>query len=164
MGGRHSGWGDLLGGVVIVLRRVEVGEYHIGEVPLTLFQGRIFKEKEYLDRTAEVVLEGIDALKIRKNEYIHVCEGYILSRAREELSKQGFKIVSTKIAGATQKLAETEFIRTLVRLGIGNEVTVAGMRSFKSFLRWVLEDLEHREHFVKTGWSSWPRLKTEGAL
>ena len=31
-----SGWGDLIGGVVIVMRRVETDESHVGEVPLEI--------------------------------------------------------------------------------------------------------------------------------
>jgi len=43
-----SGWGDLIGGVVIVMRRVETGETHVGEIPLELFREPEFKYKEYL--------------------------------------------------------------------------------------------------------------------
>ncbi len=62
----------------------------------------------------------------------------------------------------TQELAEEEYIRSLVRLGVGDKDEVADMRSFNSFLIWVHEDLEGRERFVKTGWSAWPRLRREG--
>jgi hypothetical protein len=161
-GGRQSGWGDLLGGAVIVLRRVDTGEHHVGEVPLVMFQGAMFEAKRYLKKAVEIVRDGIEALNVNVNESLHVCSGYILSEARTVLKEQGFRIIPTKITGATQELAEVEFIKSLVRLGIGGEENVAGMRRFKSFLGWVLEDLEDRERFVKTGWPSWPRIKREG--
>ncbi len=59
--------------------------------------------------------------------------------------------------------AEREFLKSLARLGIGDMTTVASMRSFNSFLAWVHEDLEERERFVKTGWTSWPRLREGSA-
>ena len=59
-----SGWGDLIGGTVIVLRRVETGENHWGEIPMELFQGDEFKYKAYLRSATQIILEGIDALEI----------------------------------------------------------------------------------------------------
>ena len=35
------------------MRRVETGESHVGEVPLSLFQGKTFKEKGYLDKAED---------------------------------------------------------------------------------------------------------------
>lgn len=142
-----------------MMRRVETGEHYSGEVPLELFQGAVFKKKQYLDKALEIALEGIESLRISKGEPIHVCSGYVLSRIRDELKEKGYKITSVKIAGTTQALAEREFKRSLVRMGVGDEETISYMRSFDAFLNWVLENLEERERFVKTGWSSWPRLK-----
>jgi len=151
-----------VGGVVIVMRRVETDETYVGEVPLPLFQGDAFERKLYLDETLELVREGVEALGVSKDEHVHVCTGYILSKARESLRESGFTVIPVRIRGETQALAEREFIRSLVRLGVGDEATVAGMRSFNSFLRWVREDLDRRERYVKTGWSAWPRLREEG--
>lgn len=151
-----------MGGAVIVMRRVETGEHHAGEVPLELFRQGAFEEKRYLEKAVEIVQRGIEALKVAREEPIRVCSGYILSKVREDLEARGFKIMQAKIIGPTQELAEREYIRSLVRLGVGGEREVAGMRSFDSFLSWVHEDLEARERFVKTGWPSWPRLRREG--
>jgi len=141
------------------MRRVETGEHHVREISLDFFQGESFKEKLYLGRALEVVREGIWRLGVEKDEPIHVCTGYVLSGVREALEREGYEILPSKIVGATQELAEAEFVRSLVRLGVGDGDVVAGMRSFNSFLDWVLEDLNSRERFVKTGWSSWPRLR-----
>jgi hypothetical protein len=145
------------------MRRVETGERHVGEVPLEMFQGTRFKEKEYLDRALEIIRNGVKALKVGKDEPLHICRGYILSRAREVLEASGYNVVHAKIVGLTQELAESEFIGSLVRLGVGDRDEVAGMRSFNAFLNWVHEDLDAREPLVKTGWRAWPRLRGERA-
>ncbi len=144
-----------------MMRRVETGEQHVGEVPLEMFQGSRFKDKDYLDRALEIVQDGIEALNVGKGEPVHICRGYILSKAREVLEASGYNIVHTKIEGRTQELAESEFISSLVRLGVGDKEEVARMRSFNAFLDWVHEDLEVRESFVKTGWKAWPRLRAD---
>ena len=145
------------------MRRVETGESHSGEISLDLFQGDVFKTKSYLVQSLRVVAEGMERLRVSKDEPIHICNGYILSKAREALIEEGYTIEGVKIVGPTQELAEREFLKSLVRLGIGDMTTVASMRSFNSFLAWVHEDLEARERFIKTGWTSWPRLRDERA-
>jgi len=150
-----------LGGAVIVMRRVETGESYVGEVPLELFREESFKGKGYLDRASDLIREGIEELKVARTEPIHICSGYILSKSRQVLDSKGYTVVNRKIAGSTQELAEAEFVRSLVRLGVGDRATVSSMRSFDSFLGWVLDDIGVRERFVKTGWSAWSRLKKE---
>jgi len=151
-----------VGGAVVVMRRVETGETYVGEIPLQLFKGEAFKRQQYLDRAAELVQEGVAALSVSMEEPIHICTGYILSRARETLKEKGFSVISATIRGETQNLTEEEFIRSLARMGVGDESAIAGMRSFNGFLRWVQEDLDGRERYVKTGWPAWPRLRREG--
>ena len=152
-----------MGGAVVVMRRVETGESYSGEISLDLFQSDVFKTKRYLVEALKVVAEGMERLRVSQDEPIHICTGYILSRAREALVEEGYTVEGVKILGPTQELAEREFLKSLVRLGIGDMTTVASMRSFNSFLAWVHEDLEGRERFVKTGWTSWPRLREGSA-
>ncbi len=148
-----------MGGAVVVMRRVETGESYSGEISLNLFQGGVFKTKGYLVQALKVVAEGMERLRVSPDEPIHICTGYIFSRAREALIEEGYTVEAVKIVGTTQELAEREFLKSLVRLDIGDMTTVASMRSFNSFLAWVHEDLDGRERFVKTGWTSWPRLR-----
>ena len=145
------------------MRRVETGESYSGEISLDLFQGDAFKAKGYLVQALKVVAEGMERLRVPQDEPIHICTGYILSKAREALIEEGYTVEGVKIVGPTQELAEREFLKSLVRLGIGDMATVASMRSFNSFLAWVHEDLDGRERLVKTGWDSWPRLRDGGA-
>ncbi|MFB0543768.1 MAG: hypothetical protein ACETVR_03205 [Candidatus Bathyarchaeia archaeon] len=135
----------------------------MGEIPVELFQGDQFKEKHYLKRAEEIALEGLDALGAGPGEPIHICRGYVLSRIRETLRGRGYRVVPSKIVGETQRMAEEAFIKSLKRMGVSGAPLEAGRRRFLTFLRWVHEDLEHRERFVKTGWPSWEkRLKRRG--
>lgn len=152
-----SGWGDLIGGVVVVMRRVETGETHVGEILLELFKEPEFKYKEYLRSATQIILEGIEELGVEQSEPLHICTGYVFSSAKETLNELGHKVKEVKITGATQELAEKTFVESLVRLGVGSYREIADMRSFDGFLEWVHEDLKHRELFVKTGWRSWSK-------
>ena len=154
-----SGWGDLVGGAVIVMRRIDTNEKFVSEIPIETFQGSAFKEKAYLPHILRVVREGTKTLDIVKNEPIHVCTGYILSDVRRILAKEGYNVVPSRIIGATQELAEMEYIKHLSRLGLGAPYQARNLRSFDSLLAWVLQDIDKRERLVKTGWKAWPRLK-----
>jgi hypothetical protein len=154
-----SGWGDLLGGVVIVMRRKETNQVYVEEIPIELFQGPEFKYKVYLRYTLEIIIKGISHLEIQKEEPIHICTGYIFTIAREGLEELGFTVVSVKIEGPTQELAENEFLKHLEKLGVGKNSEIRKIRSFTGFINWLKEDLEKREKYVKTGWNSWPRLR-----
>jgi hypothetical protein len=157
-----SGWGDLLGGVVIVLRRRETGERHIGLVPLEYFRHPNFKHQEYLGAATQAVLDGLESLKVKMDEPIHMCTGYIFTGAREMLRELGYDVRDVRITGATQELAESEYVKSLVAMGVGKQRKVASMRSFNGFLGWVMEDLAARERYVKTGWSSWNKYRGGG--
>ena len=157
-----SGWGDLIGGTVIVLRRVETGESHWGEIPLKLFQGSEFKYKAYLRSATQIILEGIDALRVSTDEAMHICTGYVFTHAKDALTELGYKVTEVKIVDETQTLAESRFIESLVRMGLGSKGELASIRSFNGFLEWVKADLDGREKYVKTGWSSWPKHRDSG--
>ena len=156
-----SGWGDLIGGAVIVLRRVETDESYTGEIPLELFKEEEFKYKTYLRNATQIILEGLDALDIQKTEPIHICTGYVFEHAKDTLRELGYKLTEVKITGKTQDLAERTFIESLVEQGIGSFSELAGRRSFNGFLEWVKEDLQNREQYVKTGWKNWAKHRDE---
>ncbi|MFP3950905.1 MAG: hypothetical protein ACLFVP_02000 [Candidatus Bathyarchaeia archaeon] len=141
------------------MRRVGTDERHVGTVPLELFQDDEFKYQTYLRVATQIILQGLDELNVTEDEEVCICSGFILSQARETLREMGYNVKPAKITGVTQDLAEREFIKHLNRLGVGSCSQIKEMRSFNRFLSWVLEDLEDRERFVKTGWKRWPELK-----
>ncbi|MBM3292049.1 hypothetical protein FJY84_05170 [Candidatus Bathyarchaeota archaeon] len=146
------------------MRRVDTDERISGVVPLDHFQGSAFKEKKYLKSVMNLVKEGFDKLKITKDEPLHICTGYILSEVRKALVNEGYVVVPSRIIGITQEYAENEFIKSLERLGVGTKSDIKKMRSFKGFLKWVHQDINSREKYVKTGWAAWPRLKRDGSI
>ncbi|MBD3207685.1 hypothetical protein GF319_15255 [Candidatus Bathyarchaeota archaeon] len=150
-----SGWGDLIGGVVIVMRRVETGEKYVDEIPLELFQGEEFKYQTYLRYTTQIILDGLDELEVPITEPIHICTGYIFKKAKETLNELGYFVKEVKIMGRTQELAEEEFLKSLEKIGVGMVENLRDIRSFNGFLNWVREDIEKRENYVKTGWKRW---------
>ena len=154
-----SGWGDLVGGAIIVMRRVGTNERYVGEVPVEMFQGTSFKTKAYLHHVLRIVREGAEVLGITKDEPVHVCTGYILSEVRKALANEGYIVVPSRITGVTQDFAEEEYAKHLSRLGVGTPDQARKLRGFDSFLAWVLRDVDKREHLVKTGWKAWPKLK-----
>lgn len=156
-----SGWGDLIGGAVVVMRRRESNEHFTGEIPPELFKSEEFKYKSYLRYATQIILDGIDALDVQKTEPIHICTGYIFEHAKDTLRELGYKLTEVKIEGKTQELAEKTFIESLVSQGIGSFSEVADMRSFNGFLDWVKSDLAGREQYVKTGWKNWAKHRDE---
>jgi hypothetical protein len=156
-----SGWGDLIGGVVIVLRRLETNEHYIGEIPPELFKSKEFKYKTYLRYATQIILNGFNELNVPTAEPIHICTGYIFEHAKDTLRELGYDILDVKIQGRTQGLAEKAFIESLIELGVGTYIEIASMRSFKGFLKWVKSDLSNRERFVKTGWKNWTKYRDE---
>jgi hypothetical protein len=154
-----SGWGDLVGGVVIVMRRIGTNERYVGEVPVEAFKGSAFKAKAYFPHVLRIVRGGVEDLGITKVESVHVCTGYILSEVRKALANEGYKVVPSRITGMTQKFAEEEYTKHLSHLGVGTPDQVKRLRGFDSLLAWVLRDVDKRERLVKTGWKAWPRLK-----
>jgi len=156
-----SGWGDLIGGVVIVLRRVETNECYKGEIPIEFFRAKEFKYKIYLRYTTQIILEGLDVLKALKTEPIHICTGYIFSHAKDTLNELGYTVKEVKITGSTQQLAEKSFIESLVKKDVGSYDEIARMRSFNGFKEWLNEDLYNREKYVKSGWKNWRKHRRD---
>jgi hypothetical protein len=154
-----SGWGDLVGGVVIVMRRLGTRDRYVGEVPVETFQGDAFKKKGYLTHVLRIVREGADALNLTKDEPVRVCTGYILSEVRKALANEGYNVVPSRIVGETQEFAEGEYLKHISRLGVGSPEEARRIRGFAASLAWVLRDVDKRERLVKTGWKAWPRLK-----
>lgn len=146
------------------MMRVGTKDKYSGEVSLEHFKNPNFSKKTYLKGVMEVVKNGLEKLKVEKDEPLHICTGYILSQIREALINEGYRVIPSRIMGKTQKFAEDEFIKSLVKLGIGNEKEIRNMRSFDGFLKWVHQGINTREIYVKSGWKSWTRLRKEGKM
>jgi hypothetical protein len=107
-------------------------------------------------------LDGLDELNVLKCEQINICTGFIFRKAKEMLRELGYNVQEVKITGKTQELAEEEFLKSLEKRGVESIEKLRNIRSFKKFLKWVHEDLENRERFVKTGWKKWEEHRENG--
>ena len=82
-----AGIGDLLFGVVIGAFRNETQEFRYEILDVKYFRTQQFRRKEYLEQASRIVSRLLDKLKIKKDEPIHICKGYIFDKAVEDLAK-----------------------------------------------------------------------------
>jgi hypothetical protein len=156
-----AGWGDLLDGVVLGFLRAEDGVFITKVIDVKFFQPPLFAKKLYLDEAAKLALEALKELGTKKGEEIRICTAPVLEKVRETMTKEGYKVVPSKIVGLLQLKVETAFIERLESLGVTiNTVPLDPCRDrFYAQLRWIHSDLVHRERYVKTAWKSWKRWR-----
>ncbi|MGQ9722252.1 MAG: hypothetical protein ACUVXA_13130 [Candidatus Jordarchaeum sp.] len=152
-----AGWGDLIGGCLLGFLRQETGEYVVKLIDVSHFQPPNFIRKTYLEEALRLAKEALKELRVTKEEEIEICTGSVLSEIRLTLMEEGYKVKPTHIEGELQDLVENSLLDYYADLGVPREnLTVeSGRDRFYVLLRWVMEDLERREKFVKTGWNSW---------
>nr|MDO8133125.1 hypothetical protein [Candidatus Njordarchaeum guaymaensis] len=156
-----AGWGDLLDGVVLGFLRVEDGVFLTKVINVKFFQPPLFAKKQYLDEAVKLAREALKELGTKKGEEIQICTAPVLEKVRETMTKDGYKVVPTKIVGELQLRVETAFIERLEELGVvKNTVPLDPCKDrFYAQLRWIHGDLAHRERYVKTAWKSWKRWR-----
>lgn len=156
-----AGWGDLLDGVVLGFLRTEDGFFLTKIIDVKFFQPPCFAKKLYLDEGAKLAQEALKELGAKKGEEIRICTAPVLEKVRETMTKEGYKVVPSKIEGLLQLRVETAFIERLEKLGVTvNTVPLDPCKDrFYAQLRWIHGDLVHRERYVKTAWKSWKRWR-----
>lgn len=150
-----SGWGDLIGGVVISCYRPEEDLFVYRVIDVKFFQDPFFSEKRYLQEASDMVQDMLFNSLVLGNEEIIVCTGYVLSKAVSDLMGK-VNVKTGKIEGKLQELGENAYLAEIKKLGYepipGREVN-RGMRarSFYHMLNWLKEKPE-RFAYAKTGW------------
>jgi len=153
-----QGWGTPVGGVGIIVVRKETFEIHYDIVPIEYFNIKMFKKKAYLEGARNIVEDGINKLKVQKDEEIEICSGCIHDKTAEWFKKEGYKFTVLKIDGIAQKKGEEMFVEYLRELGVPDpppivEETVDEYKAqFFYLMDWVREDPDGRAHLCKTGW------------
>ena len=149
-----SGWGDLILGVVIgALKRPE-HRYMERRIPISSFQPPKFQNKQYLEDSVKIVQEIIEVMQPDSETIFRVCSGYVLSRVRDFLRRQGYRVEVVEVTGELQEMVERSFVKWCKEVGVNFEL-LKEKRSFRTFIEWVAEKPRLREHLVKTGWKSW---------
>ncbi|MGW8289362.1 MAG: hypothetical protein ACWGNP_03730, partial [Candidatus Bathyarchaeia archaeon] len=87
-----SGWGDLILGVVIGALKLPEHRYMDRRIPVSSFQSPNFQNKQYLEDSVKIVQEIVEVMQPDSETVFKVCSGYVLSRVRDYLRKQGFRI------------------------------------------------------------------------
>ena len=162
-----SGWGSLVGGVIIGACRVEspMTQHAFREIPVSYFQGEAFKKKLYLGVAANLALELLDELHVDKKELVEVCTGYVLEAVRLKLMAERYRIIPAKIGEPLQTLIEQEFLDRVLAIGVNTDLKTLTTKQglyFWQCIRWLKggdldgKALPQREKHCKTGWKSYP--------
>lgn len=153
-----AGSGDLLFGVVIGAYREETGDFKYDLVDVKFYQN-LFCEKTYLSEASKIVAKLVDALKVKPDEEIHVCQGNIFDMAVANLQKAyGEERVSrVRVTGEAQRLVEIAYLDEIRNLGYEplEEREAKRAKSFFHMMRWLKAN-PAMLRYAKTGW---PRLK-----
>ncbi|MFQ6086070.1 MAG: hypothetical protein ACE5OY_07405 [Candidatus Bathyarchaeia archaeon] len=154
-----AGWGCPVLGVCIAVAREETGEHYVGRIPTELFQ-RKFADREYLERAWQIVKEGLGSIKVKEEERIIICSGYILSFAAEELAREGRSVeIRSGIDFKSHEFAEKAFLDWLREVGAPRADLDRRGASFHELTKWVFEDREREKRFGKTGWKAWRKWR-----
>jgi hypothetical protein len=150
-----SGWGSLLGGVMIGIYNEQTKELISQLIPIRYFQGELFKTGKYKEQALKIFLKSLIKLKNNPGFYV-ICRGTCLDEvynfiAREKLGR-GF--CRLEIKDPMQALLEDKYACYLESLGVPRKSKGAHCLSFDNQIKWVQEDPK-RIKFVKTGWPSW---------
>lgn len=165
-----SGWGSLLGGVMIGVYNTETGQLYARLVPVSFFQRRKFEKKDYLAKALSIAESGVQMFTNNLTDtgvHIQVCRGYFLSTIREwlEENKEKFaRIEHADIKDPLQSALEDRFSQSLGRIGVPDNGSGGAHRiSFNAMLKWIKEDPK-RIKYAKTGWKSWDQKYSKEVL
>ncbi len=153
-----AGVGDLLFGVVIGAYRRRSQEFSYDIIDVKYFRSHRFARKEYLKQASKVVFKLLSKLKLRPDEPIYICKGYIFDEAVEDLTRKygNGRIFRVKVTGEPQDLTETAYLDEIRNLGYRplKERADKRAKSFFHMMRW-LKNNPDKLKYAKTGW---PRL------
>lgn len=153
-----AGSGDLLFGVVIGAYRDDTQEFKYDLIDVKFFQPALFGKKEYLTQSSRIVSQLLQGLKVKPEEEIHLCQGYIFDEAVADLKKTygESRIHRVRVVGEPQRLTEIAYLDEIRNLGYSplDEREDKRAKSFFHMMRWLKEN-PHMLSYAKTGW---PRL------
>jgi hypothetical protein len=153
-----AGMGDLLFGVVVGAFRCETQEFRYEILDVKYFRHPRFELKEYLKQASRAVFRLLDRLKLKADEPIQICKGYIFDEAVKDLEERydADRISRIKVTGEPQRLTEIAYLDELRNLGYEpvEERDKKRAKSFFHMMNW-LEKNPDKLIYAKTGW---PRL------
>ncbi|MBA7620406.1 hypothetical protein ES703_27755 [subsurface metagenome] len=154
-----AGTGDLVGNAFIGLLRKETGKLIFRTLSLEFFKGENWKNKHYLEKTVELVKDGLRELKFQKeNELVRLCRGNIFDHVRNYFIEEGINYEDAIVEGKLQDAVEGKLIDHLrYDLGIRSKRLTkrSGAKRFFVLFNWVCYDFYKREKYVKSGFKKW---------
>jgi len=156
----YAGSGSFVGGTCIGLYRPETNEYFFDIIPVELYNKENFKKKLYLDEVVNIAERGFAQLKVRDNETIEICRGYMFEKLKLWLEDRKFFWYSTHITGRVQDIVEKNFQLYAENLGLPRQYIKYTNYPFHfhKLLRWVFADIENRLDLCKVGWKCWSKI------
>lgn len=154
-----AGMGDLLFGVVIAAYRDSTREFRYGIIDVKYFKDGYFTHKSYLTQCSKIVINLLTQMKLKQDEEIYICRGYIFDDAFGKLKRKygEDKINRIKVTGEAQDLAETAYLDELRNLGYEPLVERENKRA-KSFFH-MMNWLKKNPSMIKYAKTGWPRLQ-----
>jgi hypothetical protein len=153
-----AGVGDVLFGVVIGAFRSETQEFRYEILDVKYFRYPRFRSKDYLGQASHIVFQLLDKLKLRIDEPVQICRGYIFDEAVKDLNRKygENRVRRIKVVGEPQRLTETAYHDELRNLGYEPipERDRKRAKSFFHMMNWLKRNPE-KLIYAKTGW---PRL------
>jgi CxxC-x17-CxxC domain-containing protein len=154
-----AGSGDLLFGIVIGAYRTETTEFKYGLIDVKFFQPELYCNKGYLTEASKVTSELLASMKIKPDEEVHLCQGYIFDEAVTDLKKtRDEKLIQRiRVVGEAQRLTEIAYLDEIRNLGYEPlaEREDKRAKSFFHMMRW----LKAHPEMLKYAKTAWPRLK-----
>lgn len=154
-----AGSGSLIGGTCIGVIRVETLDYYYEIIPINLYNESNFRLKLYLDYVVEIVRRLFKELRVKKDEPIEVCRGYMFDRLRKWLKNEEYNYSNVQIQEPLQSNIERTFEQYAIDLGLPENFIryTKYPFHFHRILKWVYADIDNRKIFCKTGWKSWKK-------
>ena len=157
-----AGVGDLLFGVIIGAFREETQEFRYEVLDVKYFKSPRFHQKEYLKQASSIVFHLLDKLKIKTEESIHICKGYIFDKAVQNLKRRygDNRIRRVKVTGEPQRLTEIAYLDEIRNLGYEplRERDRNRARSFFHMMNWLKKNPDKLK-YAKTGWPRFSRYR-----
>jgi hypothetical protein len=146
-----SGWGSLLGGVMIGMYNTDGRVFKCKLIPVAYFQGRKFKTGAYRDYAVKIFREML--MKIGPCGKMQICRGTVLDGIYNTNGNWKY-MERVEIGDPLQSLLEEKFAKSLEKIGVPRKSNGAHCLSFDEQLAWIKER-PSRVKYVKTGWNSW---------
>jgi hypothetical protein len=153
-----AGVGDLLFGVIIGGFREKPEEFRYEVLGVKYFRSQRFRRKEYLKQASRLVFRLLSRLRLKADEPIHICRGYIFDEAVKDLRRRygDDRIRRVKVTGEPQRLTEIAYLDEIRNLGYEplRKRDENRAKSFFHMMSWLKKNPDKLE-YAKTGW---PRL------